>query len=188
MGKVIYSMITSLDGYVSDHEGNFDWGTPDEETHKFINEQYRSIGTHLLGRRIYETLVYWETADSVPNQPQVITEFAGIWRATDKIVYSTSLNEVTSNRTRLVRSFEADALRELTTKSDLDIAIAGPNLAAAALRAGLIDELQLFVAPTIVGGGNPFLPDDVRCDLDLLNERRFGNGFVFLRYQVTISP
>jgi dihydrofolate reductase len=184
VGKLIYSMITSLDGYVSDPDGNFGWGVPEEESHKFINEQSRSVGTYLYGRRMYETMIYWETAHSLPDQPPFITEYARIWQATDKIVYSTSLNEVTSKRTRLERSFDADALRELKAESDLDISIAGPHLAAAAIRAELVDEYQLFVGPAIVGGGNPFFPRDVRADLELLDERRFGNYVVFLRYKV----
>ncbi len=184
MGRLIYSMITSLDGYVSDPDGNFGWGAPEEESHTFVNEQSRSIGTYLYGRRMYETMVYWETAHTLPDQPPFIQEYARIWQATDKIVYSRTLNEVASERTRLERSFDPDALRTLKAESDLDITIDGPHLAAEAIRAELVDEYQLFVGPAIFGGGNPFFPDDVRVDLELLDERRFDNGVVYLRYGV----
>jgi dihydrofolate reductase len=184
MGKLIYSMTTSLDGFVSDPDGNFGWGGPEEEVHKFINEKFRSIGTNLYGRRMYETMVYWETAHTVPDQPPFILEYARIWQAADKIVYSTTLDEVTSARTRLERTFDPDAVRKLKAESDLDITVEGPRLAAHAIRAGLVDEYQLFVGPAIVGGGNPFFPDGVRVDLELWDERRFSNGVVYLRYGV----
>ena len=187
MGKLIYSMITSLDGFVSDPAGNFGWGAPEEEVHEFVNKQFGSIGTNLYGRRMYETMVYWETAHTAPEQPPFILEFARIWQATDKIVYSTTLNEVASARTRIERTFDPDAVRKLKRESDLDITIEGPHLAAQAIRAGLVDEYQLFVGPVIVGGGNPFFPDDVRVDLELWDERRFGNGVVYLRYGVKDS-
>lgn len=184
MGKLIYSMITSLDGFVSDPAGNFGWGGPEEEVHEFVNEQFRSVGTNLYGRRMYETLVYWETAHTLPEQPPFILEYARLWQATDKIVYSTSLEEVASERTRIERTFDPDAVRQLKAKSDLDIAIAGPHVAAHAISAGLVDEYQLFIGPAIVGGGNPFFPDDVHVDLELRDERRFDNGVVYLRYGV----
>jgi dihydrofolate reductase len=184
MGKLIYSMITSLDGFVSDPAGDFGWGAPHEEVHEFINEQFRSIGTNLYGRRMYETMVYWETAHTAPEQPPFILEYARIWQATDKVVYSTRLNEVASARTRIERTFDPDAVRKLKVESDLDITVEGPHLAAQAIRAGLVDEYQLFVGPAIVGGGNPFFPADVRVDLKLCDERRFGNGVVYLRYGV----
>ncbi|XVQ15535.1 dihydrofolate reductase family protein [Spirillospora sp. CA-255316] len=184
MGKLIYSMITSVDGFVSDPAGNFGWGAPEKEVHEFVNERFRSIGTNLYGRRMYETMVYWETAHTVPDQPPFLLEFARIWQATDKIVHSTTLSEVASARTRIERSFDPDAVRELKAGSDLDITVEGPHLAAQAIRAGLVDEYQIFVGPVIVGGGNPFFPDDVRVDLELLDERRFGNGVVYVRYGV----
>lgn len=184
MGKLIYSMITSLDGYVSDSDGNFGWGGPEEESHEFINEHGRSIGTYLYGRRMYDTMVYWETAHTVPDQPPFILEWARIWQAADKIVYSTTLNEVPGERTRIERTFDPDAVRKLKAEADLDIAVAGPHLAAQAIRAGLVDEYHRFVGPAIVGGGNPFFPDDVRVNLELLDERRFSNGVVYLRYGV----
>jgi dihydrofolate reductase len=184
MGKLIYSMITSLDGFVSDSAGNFGWGAPDEEVHEFVNEQFGSVGTYLYGRRMYETMVYWETAHTVPEQPPFVLAFARTWQAAEKVVYSTTLTEVASSRTRLERTFDPDAVRTLKAESDHDITIDGPHLAAHAIRAGLIDEYQLFIGPAIVGGGNPFFPADVRVDLELLDERRFGNGVVYLRYGV----
>jgi dihydrofolate reductase len=185
MGKLIYSMITSVDGYVSDPDGGFGWGAPDEESHEFINELSRSIGTYLYGRRMYETMVYWETAHEVPDQPPYIVEYARIWQATDKIVYSTTLDEVASGRTRIERTFDPDAIRKLKADTDLDLTVDGPHLAAQAIRAGLVDEYQLIVGPAIVGGGNPFFPDDVCVDLELLDEHHFSNGVVYLRYGAT---
>ena len=184
MGKLIYSMTKSLDGFVSNPAGNFGWGAPEEEVHEFVNEQFRSVGTNLYGRRMYETMVYWESAHTAPEQPPCMLDFARIWQATDKIVYSTTLDEVASARTRIERAFDPHAVRELKVESDLDIAVAGPHLAAQAIRAGLVDEYQVYVGPAIVGGGNPFFPDDVRVDLELRDERRFGNGVVYLRYGV----
>jgi dihydrofolate reductase len=184
MGKLIYSMITSLDGFVSDPGGNFGWGAPEQESHEFINQLSRSIGTYLYGRRMYETMVFWETARTAPDQPPFSLEYARIWQAADKVVYSTTLNEVASARTRIERTFDPEAVRQLKAGSDLALSIAGPHLAAQAIRAGLVDEYQLFAGPAIVGGGNPFFPDDVRVDLELLDERRFGNGVVYLRYGV----
>ena len=185
MGKLIYSMTTSLDGFVTDPaDGGIGWGNPEEEVHEFINDQFRSIGTELYGRRMYETMVYWETAHTAPEQPPFMLEYARIWQATDKIVYSTTLNEVASARTRIEPTFDPDAVRKLKDESDLDITVAGPHLAAQAIRAGLVDEYQLFVGSAIVGGGNPFFPDDVRVDLELCDERRFGKGVVYLRYVV----
>jgi dihydrofolate reductase len=187
MGKLIYSMITSVDGYVSDRDGNFGWGAPEEESHEFVNEQSKSIGTYLYGRRMYETMVFWETAHEMPDQPPFIVDYARTWQATDKIVYSTTLDDVTSERTRLERSFDPEAVRKLKAESELDLTVDGPHLAAHAIRAGLVDEYQLIVGPAIVGGGNRFFPDEVRVDLELLYERRFRNGVVFLRYGVKDS-
>lgn len=184
MGKLIYSMITSLDGYVSDPDGNFGWGAPEEESHTFINEQVKSVGTYLYGRRMYETMVYWETAHTLPDQPPHELEWARLWQAADKIVYSTTLNEVSSARTRIERTFDPESVRRLKAASDRDLTVDGPHLAAHAIRAGLVDEYQLIVGPVVVGGGNPFFPDDVRVDLELLDERRFSNGVVYLRYGV----
>jgi dihydrofolate reductase len=184
MGKLIYSMITSLDGFVSDLAGSFGWRAPEQEVHEFINEQSRSIGTNLYGRRMYETMVYWETAHTASEQPPFLVEYARIWQASGKIVYSTTLTGVASARTRIEPRFDPDAVRKLKVESDLNITVAGPHLAAEAIRAGLVDEYQLIVGPAIVGGGNPFFPDDVRVELDLRDERRFNNGVVYLRYAV----
>lgn len=187
MGKLIYSMITSVDGYVSDPDGNFGWGAPEEETHEFINEHFRSVRTYLYGRRMYEMMVFWETAHTLPDAPPFIVDYARTWQAANKVVYSTTLEQVTSARTRIERTFDPEAVRRLKAESDHDLSVDGPHLAAQAIRAGLVDEYQLIVGPAIVGGGNPFFPDDVRVDLELLDERRFGNGVVFLRYGVKDS-
>lgn len=177
---LIYSAIASLDGYTADREGKFDWGEPDEEVLRFINDVERPIGTHLYGRRMYEVLRYWEDADMV-GRSAAAREFAGIWRAADKIVYSTSLPEASTARTRIERSFDAEAIRAL--KLDGDVSIGGPTLAAHAIKAGLVDEYQLFVTPIIVGGGLPALPLAVRASLDLVDERRFASGVVYLCYR-----
>ena len=182
MAKLIYPAITSLDGYVADADGNFDWSQPDEEVHSFVNDLERPIGTYLLGKRMYEVLVAWETMDTT-DEPSAIEDYAGIWRAADKIVYSRSLDAVTSARTRLERSFDPDVVRETKSTMDRDLSVGGPDLAAQAIRAGLVDEIQLFLSPVVVGGGTRALPDDVRLDLELLDERRFGNGTVFVRYR-----
>ena len=182
MGRLIYTMFTSLDGFVSDPAGSFDWAAPDEEVHAFANELGRTVGTELYGRRMYETMVFWETAHTATDEPQVMLDFARIWQAHDKVVYSTSLTQVSSARTRLERSFDPEAVRRLKRESDRDLSVSGPRLAAEAIRAGLVDEYQLFVCPAVVGGGTPFLPADVRVDLELQDERRFGNGMVYLRY------
>ena len=179
MAKLIYAAIASLDGYVADEHGRFDWSAPDAEVHRFVNELERPIGTHLYGRRMYEVLVAWETmADPDP----VIRDYAEIWRAAEKVVYSRTLEAASSARTRIEREFDPEAVRALKASSERDLGVGGPELAGQALRAGLVDELQLFVSPIVVGGGNAALPDDVRVQLELLDERRFGNGVVYLRY------
>ena len=182
MGKLIYSMITSLDGYVSGPEGSVGVGAPEEESHRFINEQSRSVGTYLYGRRMYEVMAYWETALDEPDQPEHEREYARIWQAADKVVYSTTLEEVASARTRIERSFDPAAVRALKVASELDITIDGPQLAAQAIRAGLVDEYQLYVGAAVLGGGHRFWPGEVRIDLELVDERRFGDGLVYLRY------
>jgi dihydrofolate reductase len=183
MAKLIYSAIASLDGYVADEEGTFDWAAPDEEVHTFVNDLERPVGTYLYGRRMYEVMVYWETAHAVADQPPFSQDFAEIWRAADKIVYSRTLEAVSSARTRIERDFDPEAVRELKAAAGRDLTIGGPELAAQALEAGLIDELQLFLAPVVVGGGNRALSDNVRVKLELLDERRFGNGTVYLHYR-----
>ncbi|MHA6668451.1 dihydrofolate reductase family protein [Homoserinimonas sp. A447] len=188
MGKLIYSMITSLDGYVSGPDGSFDWGGADEELHDFVTERMASVGTYLNGRRLYELMVYWETAHLEPDQPRYVVDFALAWQAADKVVYSTTLSEVSSKRTRIERTFDADAVRKLKAESDLDLTIDGPTLAAQAIRAGLVDEYQVYVSPVIAGGGKRFFPDDVSANLELLDDHRLGSGLVYLRYGVTSAP
>jgi dihydrofolate reductase len=183
MAELIYSAITSLDGYVADEEGNFDWAAPDEEVHAFVNDLERPIGTYLYGRRMYEVMTYWETAHTVPDQPPMILDYAQIWQAADKIVYSKTLETATSARTRIERDFDPDAVRRMKATAERDISVGGPGLAAQAIAAGLVDELSLFVTPVVVGGGTRSLPDGVRWDLDLADERRFRNGVVYLRYR-----
>ena len=180
--KLIYSAISSLDGYVADEDGKFDWGKPDEEVHTFVNDLQRPIGTYLLGRRMYEVLVAWETM-SVTDQPNHIRDFAEIWRSADKIVYSTTLETVSSDRTRIERSFEPDAVARLKAETERDLLVGGPALAAEAFRAGLVDECHLFLAPIVVGGGTQSLPDKFRLQLELLDERRFAGGMAYLRYR-----
>jgi dihydrofolate reductase len=187
VAKLIYSALQSLDGYVADDDGRWDWAEPDEEVHRAVNDLQRTVGTQLLGRRMYEVLVAWETMDTVPDQPQYILDYAEIWKGADKIVYSKSLAEVSSTRTRIEREFDLEAVRQLKASAEGDLIVAGPNLAAQAFRAGLVDECHLFVSPAIVGGGNQSLPDDVRLDLELLDERRFAGGMVYLAYRASSS-
>jgi dihydrofolate reductase len=181
LAKLIYSAITSLDGYVADEQGNFDWATPDEEVHAFVNDLERSVGTYLYGRRMYETMVYWETVP--PGEPKAVLDFAEIWGAADKIVYSRTLGAVSSARTRIERRFDPEAVRRMKTEAERDITVGGPHLAAEAIRVGLVDEYQLLVAPFVVGAGNSALPNRVRLDLKLVDERSFRSGVVFLRYR-----
>ncbi|MGI8676924.1 MAG: dihydrofolate reductase family protein [Nocardioidaceae bacterium] len=185
MAKLIYSAITSLDGYVADEDGNFDWAAPDEEVHTFVNDLERPVGTYLYGRRLYEVMAYWETAHTLTDQPPFMRDFAQIWQAADKIVYSKTLETVSSARTRIERNFDAEAVRQLKAAAARDITVGGPDLAAQAIKAGLVDECHLFLAPIVVGSGNHSLPDNVRLTLELLDERRFGNGVIHLRYRIT---
>jgi dihydrofolate reductase len=183
MANLIYSAITSLDGYVADEDGSFDWAAPDEEVHAFVNQLERPVGTYLYGRRMYEVMVYWETADTLADQsPAPEREFAEIWQAADKIVYSKTLEQAASARTRIEREFDPEAVRRMKASAERALSVGGPELAAQAIKAGLVDELHLFVTPIIVGGGTPWLPDGVRVKLELLDERRFGSGAVFLHY------
>jgi dihydrofolate reductase len=182
VANLIYLSIASLDGYVADQDGNFDWAEPDEEVHTLVNDLERPVGTFLLGRRMYEVLVAWETMETA-DQPSFIEDFAGIWRAADKLVYSKTLNAASSARTRIEPVFDADAVRELKASEDRDLTVGGPELAAEAIRAGLVDEYHLFLVPVVVGGGTRFFPEDVPLDLDLVDERRFGNGTVYLSYR-----
>lgn len=180
MAKLIYTAITSLDGSVADEDGNFDWAEPDEDVHSLVNDLERPIGTHLYGRRLYNVMVAWETIDD--EQP-FIKDYAEIWRAADKVVYSRTLEEVSSARTRIERNFDPDVVRRMKAEVERDISVGGPELAGQAIRAGLVDEIQLFLSPVVVGGGTRALPDDFRVDLELLDERRFDKGVVYLRYR-----
>jgi dihydrofolate reductase len=223
MAKLVYSAIASLDGYVADEDGNFDWAVPDEEVHAFINDLARplqrfalllarfpvaayflprstsartqvcplccgsnvlqtAVGINLYGRRMYEVMVFWETAHSLPDQPPVMLDFAQIWPAADKIVYSKTLQAVSTAKTRIERDFDPEAVRQMKAQAGRDISVGGPELAAQAFKARLIDECYLFVAPMVVGGGKRSLPDNVRLKLELLDERRFDNGMVYLHY------
>ncbi len=184
MAKLIYSAIASLDGYVEDEHGRFGWAKPDEEVHAFVNELERPIGTYLYGRRMYETMVFWETV-STSGEPAVFRDYAELWRTADKIVHSRTLEEVSSARTRIEREFDPDAIRALKRTAAADIAVGGSELAGQALAAGLVDELHLLLYPIIVGGGKPALPDHVRAGLELIDERRFQSGVVYVSYRVT---
>jgi dihydrofolate reductase len=183
MAKLIYSAIMSLDGYTADADGRFEWAAPDEEVFAFVNELERPVGTSLYGRRMYETLRYWETAHTIAGQSAVGLDFARIWQAADKIVYSTTLQEPDTARTRVERDFDPDQVRKLKEAADRDLMIGGAHLAAQAIAAGLVDEYQLFVVPAVVGGGTRALPDQVRLDLTLTQEHRFGGGTVYLCYR-----
>lgn len=183
MAKLIYSMLMSLDGYTEDTHGRFGWGAPeDEQVHSYVNELASSVGTYLYGRRMYETMVYWETAHTIPDQPQFVLDWARQWQAADKVVYSRTLAEPRSARTKIEREFDPDAVRQLKAGAGHDITIDGPQIAAHAIRAGLVDEFQMIVCPVIVGGGKRFFPDSIRLDLELVEDRRFGSGVVVLRY------
>ena len=182
MAKLIYSAITSLDGYVSDEDGDFDWAAPDEEVHAAVNDLERTVGTYLYGRRMYEVMGDWESM-TVAGQPPAMRDYAEIWRAADKVVYSTKLESVASARTRIARDFDPEAVRQMKATAGRDLSVGGPDLAAQAMKAGLVDELHLFLTPIVVGGGTRSLPDDVRLKLDLLDDRRFGSGVVHLHYR-----
>ena len=183
MATLIYSAFTSLDGYVADGTGNFDWAELDEEVHAFINSRERQIGTYLFGRKMYETMAVWETPDVLRHLTAAVLEYAPIWQAAEKIVYSTTLQTVSTAKTRLERKFEADVVRELKAGATREVAVGGPALAAHAIRAGLVDEYHLLIAPIIAGSGNPYLPGKVPVKLALLDERRFDNGMVHVRYR-----
>jgi dihydrofolate reductase len=184
MGRLIYSVIASLDGYVADADGGFDWAAPDDEVHGFVNELELPVGTYLYGRRMYETMVYWEDPPALAEQPPTVREFARIWQAADKIVYSRTLQAAASARTRVQREFDADAVRELKASAAGDLTVGGAELAAQAIAAGLVDAYQFFLVPVLVGGGKRALPEDrLRLNLELLEQRRFRNGTVYLHYR-----
>jgi dihydrofolate reductase len=181
VAKLVYSAITSLDGYVADAEGNFDWAKPDDEVHRAVNEQEREIGTYLYGRRLYEVMAVWETWD-LSGEPSVEGDYQEIWRAAEKIVYSRSLESASTGRTRIERDFDPDAVRTMKAESERDLSVGGAELAGQALRAGLVDEIHLFASPVIVGAGKRALPEGARIELELIGERRFGNGVVHVHY------
>jgi dihydrofolate reductase len=183
VAKLIYSALTSLDGYVSDKSDNFDWAAPDEEVHRFVNELERGIGTYLYGRRMYQVMAYWGTAHALPGQPSYIRDYAEIWQAADKIVYSKTLDWVSSDRTRIEPDFDPAAVARMKAEAASDMSVGGPELASQAIASGLVDEYHFFVNPVTVGGGKRSLPRDARLDLELLDERRFGNGTVHLHYR-----
>jgi dihydrofolate reductase len=184
MARLIYPAIASLDGYVADADGTFDWAAPDEEVHRFVNELERSIGTYLYGRRMYDVMASWEEADALADQPAHIREYGEIWRTADKVVYSASLESASSARTRIERDFDPVEVRRIKDSAERDLSVGGPTLAAQALRAGLVDEIHLFLSPIVVGGGTAALPDAVRLELELLEERRFTSGVVHLHYRI----
>ncbi|NAZ81175.1 deaminase [Kineococcus sp. R8] len=184
MGKLIYAANTSLDGYLEDEDGSFDWSEPDDEVHAFWNERERNVGTSLYGRRMYETMRVWEDDDWLAAAPAVVREYAGIWRDADKVVYSSTLEEVATARTRIEREFHPDAVRRLKEASGTDLSVGGATLAAAAFRHGLVDECLLVVHPVVIGGGKAALPAGVRLGLDLVDVQRFRGGAVLLRHAV----
>jgi dihydrofolate reductase len=183
MANLIYSAIMSLDGYVADLDGGFDWAAPDQEVHAFVNDLERPVGTYLYGRRMYEVMSYWDTAPTVGDQPAAELDFALIWQVADKVVYSTTLESVSTDRTRIERDFDAAAVQAMKAGAARDISVGGPDLAAQALKAGLVDECHLFVTPVVVGGGTSALPDDIRLQLELRDVRRFAGGVVHLHYR-----
>jgi dihydrofolate reductase len=184
MAGLIYTVIASLDGYVNDEQGNFDWAEPGEEVHAFVNDLERPIGTYLYGRRLYEVMRSWETANATGDPAPVEREYAEIWQAADKVVYSTKLAEASTGRTRIERDFDPDAVREMKVSAERDLSVGGPGLAGRAFEAGLVDECRLFVAPVVVGGGTFAYPRGVFARLELMDERRFANGIVYLRYRM----
>jgi dihydrofolate reductase len=183
MGNLIFSAIASLDGYTADADGRFDWAAPDEAVHRFVNDLERPIGTYLYGRRMYEVMAYWETADTGAGAQPAMRDFAQLWQAADKVVYSRTLGTASTARTRLERDFDPEAVRRLKAASERDLTVGGPDLAGQALAAGLVDEVHLFLCPIVVGGGTRALPDGVRFELELLDEHRFAGGVVYLRYR-----
>lgn len=183
MANLIYTAITSLDGYVADENGTFAWAAPDEQVHAFVNNLERGIGTYLYGRRLYEVMRAWETMDTT-GQPAVVADYTALWQAADKVVFSRSLQAVSSARTRLERDFDPETVRAWKAAAERDLSVGGPGLAAVALRAGLVDQCHLLVNPVVVGGGTAALPDHLRLDLELLNEDRFDNGVVHLHYRL----
>jgi dihydrofolate reductase len=184
VARLIYNVIASLDGFIEDAEGKFDWAAPDDEVHAFVNELQRPIGSYLLGRRMYETLVFWESPPDLEHQPAFVQEFAEIWKGMDKVVYSRTLSTPSTARTRIERDFDVEAVRRLKASASRDLTVGGAELAGQAIAAGLVDVLELFLVPVLVGGGKRALPNGVRMGLELLDERRFAGGTTYLRYRL----
>ena len=185
MASLLYSTNVSLDGFIEDTAGDFGFSEPSDDVHAFVNDRLRDVGTHLYGRLLYETMAVWETDPSFAEESAVMRDFAAIWQAADKVVYSTTLPDVVTGRTRLERAFVADEVRALKGSADRDLIVGGAELAGQALRDGLVDEVHLYVSPVVLGGGKPALPPGVRLGLELLDEHRFGSGTVYLRYAVS---
>jgi dihydrofolate reductase len=185
MAKLIFSLITSVDGYIEDKDGDIRWGAPDDEVASFVNDLEQTVGTYLYGRRMYETMVFWETAQLDADDPPSVRDFKELWQAADKVVYSRSLEAVSSAKTRIERDFDPGVIQALKSSEERDISVSGANLAAQALKAGIVDECQLYVTPVVLGGGKPALPSDVRVDFELVDERRFRSGVVFLHYRTS---
>jgi len=181
VAKLIYTVITSLDGYIEDANGKFDWAAPDDEVHAFVNDLERPIGTYLYGRRLFEVMAFWETGHTLADP--VMRDYGRLWQAADKIVYSRTLEKVSTGKTRIERELDPEAIRQLKAQAGSDISIGGPELAKQAIKAGLVDEYHLILHPIVVGGGKRAFSDDVRLNLDLLDERRFGSGVVHLHYR-----
>jgi dihydrofolate reductase len=184
MAKLIYSAIASLDGFTADQNGNFDWAAPGEDVHAFINDLERPVGTFLYGRRMYETMAVWETDPTLAAQSEVMADFAQIWQAANKIVFSKALQRASTARTRIERDFDPETVRQIKTSAGSDLTVGGPHLAAQAFKAGLVDECHIFIAPIVVGSGKQALAHGLRLEIELLDERRFGSGMVYLRYRV----
>ena len=186
MAKLIYISNVSLDGYIEDEHGNFDWTAPDDDVFAFITDLVRSVDTYLYGRRLYDTMAVWETDPALAAQSELMGDFANVWQAAEKVVYSTTLDAVPTAKTKLERNFDPDSVRDMKASATSDLTVGGPNLAAHAFKAGLVDEFHLFIIPVLVGGGKPSLPVDTRAELELLDERRFSNGVVYLRYRARL--
>ena len=183
MAKLIYISNVSLDGYIEDEHGSFDWSEPDDEFFAFITDLVRSVGTYLYGRRLYETMAVWETDPALAAQSELRADFANVWQAAEKVVYSTTLEAASTAKTRLERSFDPGSVRDMKASATSDLTVGGANVAAHAFRSGLVDECQLFIWPVLVGGGKPALPSGTRAELELLDERRFSSGVMYLRYR-----
>jgi dihydrofolate reductase len=184
MAKMIYVANVSLDGFIEDAHGSLEWTEPSDEVFSFITDVVRPVGTHLYGRRMYETMAVWETQPALAAQSKLMADFANVWQGAHKIVYSTTLHVASTANTRLERRFDPDSVRDMKTSAASDLTVGGPNLAAHAFNAGLVDECQLFVHPVLVGEGKPAFLSDARIQLELLEERRFGNDVVYLRYRI----